>query len=166
MKTEKRLFPILTFFVVKLIAVFFFVASVRVYAASTEVIGDWNLVCDKNCTLAQGLENPGNASVVYSIQLSKVDGAKNPVIQINFPLGIYLPAGIGLSSGDFRLEVPMTVCLPIGCKAILELNSQLKAALEKNDKLQVRFRVSEKKPVEIDFSTKGFDAGLKKLMAF
>jgi invasion protein IalB len=132
-------------------------------AATTETFDDWKLTCEKICVLAQGLENPNNPGVLYGIQISKIESSVHTILQLNFPLGIYLPAGIGIIAGDYKQELPMTVCLPSGCRAILNLNDKLLAAINKNEKLHVRFYVSDKKPAEISFSTKGFERGYKKL---
>lgn len=133
------------------------------YAADTEALGDWQLTCEKKCVLAQGLENPNNPNMLYGIQISKIESSVLPVIQFNFPLGIYLPTGVGIIVGDYKQALPMTVCLPSGCRAITTLNEKLLAAISKNEKINIRFYVSEKKPNEISFSTKGFELGYRKL---
>jgi invasion protein IalB len=133
------------------------------YAADTESLGDWQLTCEKKCVLAQGLENPNNPNMFYGIQISKIESSVLPVIQFNFPLGIYLPAGVGIIVGDYKQSVPMTVCLPSGCRAITTLNEKLLAAITKNEKINIRFYASEQKPNEVSFSTNGFALGYKKL---
>ena len=131
--------------------------------AKEEVIGDWRLVCDEGCVLAQGLANPDKPGVVYALQVTKVDGGKQALLQLNFPLGVYLPPGLGFSVANIKRELPMTVCLPVGCRAILGADKELLAALQSADKAMVRFYLSEKNPMEIAFSLKGFSEAYKKL---
>ena len=137
--------------------------SAVVAQAKEEAIGDWRLVCDQACVLAQGLANPDKPGVVYALQVSKIESGKQTLLQLNFPLGVYLPPGLGFSVANIKRELPMTVCLPVGCRAILGLDSELLTALKSADKAFVRFYLSEKNPVEIAFSLKGFGEGYNKL---
>ncbi len=119
--------------------------------------GDWEVTCiENNCRLAQGLKNPDNPGIVFGLLIVNIKGSDVPVAQLNFPLGIYLPASIGILVAEEKVEIPMTTCLPKGCIALLPLNDSLIKAMQTQPEFNVRFYVNEKTPREISFSLKGF----------
>jgi len=95
--------------------------------------------------------------IIFSIQVSKVSD-DNTVMQLNFPLGLYIPAGIGISAGNFQTNISLTTCLPKGCRALLVINDEIKKQLQTSDMLDVRFFSAQNQEKEISYSLKGFQS--------
>ncbi len=128
-----------------------------------QLFDDWKLDCDKNCVIKQGLSNPKKPGVVYGIEISKIIDSDSPIMQVNLPLGIYLPSGIGVIVGREKKEAPVITCLHSGCRAIVSLNKKLLSAMKKEKKLNLRFFTANKKSNEVYFSLKGFSQAINKL---
>ena len=126
-------------------------------AAQLQRFGDWTYECGNGgCSIRQGLSNPENPTVVYGIVVSKVQNNPSPIMRLNFPLGVYLPSGIGLAVGDMKLDIPMTVCLPEGCSAIAVVTDELRSRLASEDAIKVRFYLADSNPREISYPLFGF----------
>lgn len=139
--------------VVTLLAVLALPASSQV----RDTFGDWQLACDLDgCTMLQGLKNPARPSVTYSSEIKFVESADRPVLFLNFPLGVYLPPGIGLEIGSVRRDVPFAMCLPRGCQALVALDDGMLGALNAASTYRVRFNPGEATPAELEFSLEGF----------
>lgn len=123
-------------------------------ASEKNIFDDWALNCQQSCYIYQGMQSK-NQKITYSIQVSKVSNDK-VAIQLNFPLGLYIPTGVGIAVGDFKKNFPLTTCLPKGCHALLLMNDDIKKQLKVNDKLNVRFFAAQNQEKEISYSLKGF----------
>lgn len=127
--------------------------------------GDWRAVCKTNCVIAQGLQNPEQPSIIYSSQISYVSGNNDPVLQLNLPLGIYLPPGVAIDIGTNKHRAPVTVCLPEGCKVLLQLTPAIVQQLRDNAAYTVQLFVNEQSPRQLKFSLRGFSEALASLTA-
>jgi len=128
---------------------------------------DWQLLCaadEGDCVLFQALNNPDKPGVIYAVNISMVSDKATPVMQLSFPLGIYLARDIGVSVQALQKDIPMTVCLPSGCKAILPIDDELLRALKLGRSIAVRFYTTSEKPNEIRFSLDDFTAGYEALL--
>ena len=122
-----------------------------------KTLGDWQLVCeDDSCRIRQGLANPEQPGVVYGSELQFAADGSQLVLTLSFPLGIYLPPGIGLSAGEQKREAPVAVCLPEGCKAIILVDDELSVALNGEESYSVRVYITEERPAEVEFSLTGY----------
>lgn len=152
-----RLFPALLLGLLPLLAV---------PASSADVAkhGSWQRSCkDGSCILSQGLTNPDKPGIIYSAQFQRIDGGKQLVMQLNLPLGIYLPPGLGLEIGSVRKELPLAVCIPNGCKALMTVDGPLEQQLRSADSLKLRFHVNESTSNELVFPLTGIATGLDSL---
>lgn len=127
--------------------------------------GDWRAVCKTGCVIAQGLQNPDQPGVIYSSQISYVSGRSDPVLQLNLPLGIYLPPGIAIEIGETQHKAPVTVCLPEGCKVLLVLNAEIVQQLQQSTAYTVQLFVTEQTPRQLKFSLRGFSDAMASLKA-
>ncbi|WP_372628055.1 invasion associated locus B family protein [Arsukibacterium sp.] len=131
--------------------------------ATVEAFGDWRSVCNEQCVIAQGLQNPENPDIIYSSQVAYVTGSSDPVLQLNLPLGIYLPPGVAIDIGENKHRAPVTVCLPQGCKVLLVLSPQIIRQLQQNAAYTVKVFVTEQTPRQLKFSLRGFTEALASL---
>jgi invasion protein IalB len=125
--------------------------------------GDWRTVCKTQCVMSQGLQNPDNPNIIYSSQISLLSQPQEPVMQLNLPLGIYLPPGVEIGVGTLQQQAPVTVCLPEGCKVVVVLTTAMQQAMQSNAAFSVKLFVSEQTPREIKFSLRGFSEALASL---
>lgn len=133
---------------------------------SKRTIGDWQLVCEEAaCRMRQGLSNPEQPGVVFGSEIHFEAGGSQPVLNLSFPLGIYLPRGIGLQAGDQRRDAPVSVCLPDGCKAIVLIDAELQNAFSREKAYSVRVYIGEEQPVELEFSLAGYRIAYKDMAA-
>lgn len=130
--------------------------SIKSSAVEPELFDTWALNCQESCYIYQGMQSK-NQNVIFSIQVSTISD-DNTVMQLNFPLGLYIPAGIGVSVGDFKTNISLTTCLPKGCRALLVINDEIKKQLQTNDMLDVRFFSAQSEEKEISYSLKGFQS--------
>ncbi len=131
--------------------------------AKETTFGDWKMQCQPACVLTQNLTDTVTPGLRFAVQFAKIAESKSIVVQLNFPLGVYLQKPIGLAIGAYRTEVPMTVCLPAGCKAVFEMSGEMRAALISEPVMHVGFFASEAKPNKITFLLNGVAAGLAEL---
>ncbi|MBV2130573.1 invasion associated locus B family protein [Arsukibacterium indicum] len=125
--------------------------------------GDWRLVCNTQCVIAQGLQNPEQPAIIYSSQISYVSNSTDPVLQLNLPLGIYLPPGVAIDIGENEHRAPVAVCLPEGCKVLLQLTPAIVQQLKDHPAYTVKLFVSEQTPRQLKFSLRGFSEALASL---
>jgi len=123
-------------------------------AVEQKLYDDWALNCQQSCYIYQGMQSKSQ-NTIFSLQVSKVSD-NTMAMQLNFPLGIYIPAGIGIAVGDFKKNIPLTTCLPKGCHALVVLNDEIQKQLKANNKINVRFFTAQSQEKEISFSLKGF----------
>jgi invasion protein IalB len=122
-------------------------------------VGDWQVVCQNGeCRAGQRLANPKQPDINYGCELERVGKDNRLAMNLSFPLGIYLPRGIGVKAGAETRDVPMTVCLPGGCQALVMIDEPLLAAMKREKSFEVRFYTSANRPNEVTFSLDGFDA--------
>lgn len=122
-----------------------------------KIFGAWQLYCENGqCRIRQGLANPERPGIVYGSEVQYMRGKEGAYLTLSFPLGIYLPPGIGLKVGDLTRDAPMTVCLPIGCQAIIEIDDELASGLQSAKDYQVRFYTTKGSPNEVTYSLTGF----------
>ena len=127
--------------------------------------GDWRAVCKAQCVIAQGLQNPEKPDIIYSSQISYVSGSSDPILQLNLPLGVYLPPGVAIDIGTNEHRAPVAVCLPEGCKVLLVLTPAIIKQLQDNAAYTVKLFVTEQTPRQLKFSLRGFTDALASLTA-
>lgn len=130
--------------------------SVSTAQAKQDIIGAWEVQCKESCIIGQGVANGNNGGSKFGITISQIKSSNLPVAQINTPLGLYIPQGLGLEIGEFKQAIPFITCLPNGCKSIIELNEKIVSQLYKQSKLNLRFYTADSKQKQISFSLNGF----------
>ncbi len=92
--------------------------------------------CSINQTVFDGKKNP-----VVDIFIRKTDGKKGHppyIARIKVPLGVYLPAGMGLAVDKKGIaNVPYTDCDPAGCNATVPLSQEVISKMKKGNALQI-----------------------------
>ena len=133
-----------------------------------EQYDQWILQCaesttsgNEKCNLIHQLVNDKKQQIV-KIEVLK-QGANNLML-FHLPMGTYLPAGAVLIVGEASHKMPITVCMPEGCKAKLALDWNLNQKLKREDKAIVQLlNVNQKQKINIEFSLMGFSNGSKEI---
>jgi len=133
-----------------------------------EQYDQWILQCaesttsgNEKCNLIHQLVNDKKQQIV-KIEVLK-QGANNLML-FHLPMGTYLPAGAVLIVGEASHKMPITVCMPEGCKAKLALDWNLNQKLKREDKAIVQLlNVNQQQKLNIEFSLMGFSNGSKEI---
>ena len=137
-------------------------------AGRSEQFDQWRLKCieaqisgKEQCNLIHQLVNDKKQQIV-KIEVLK-QGANNLML-FHLPMGTYLPAGAVLIVGEGAYKMPITVCMPAGCKAKLALDWNLNQQLKREDKAIVQLlNVNQQQKINIEFSLMGFSNGSKEI---
>ena len=121
--------------------------------------GDWSILCNKTCLASQLLLSE-DKQLKYSATMSMTDEQNLLQMKLVFPLGIYLPANIGLMVNGMEKSIPVISCIPSGCVALLIMNSEIQKAMLKTTELKIRFFSTDTRENEIIYSLKGFKEAL------
>jgi invasion protein IalB len=133
-----------------------------------EQYDQWILQCaesttsgNEKCNLIHQLVNDKKQQIV-KIEVLK-QGANNMML-FHLPLGTHLPAGAVLIVGEGAYKIPITACMPAGCKASIPLDWNLNQQLKREDKAIVQLlNVNQKQKINIEFSLMGFSNGSKEI---
>jgi len=98
-----------------------------------EAHGDWQIRCDtppgaksEQCALVQTVTAEDRPNVGLSIIVLKLADNKNRLLRILAPLGVLLPAGLGLRIDDAEIgRAGFVRCLPDGCVAEVVMDETL-----------------------------------------
>jgi invasion protein IalB len=95
--------------------------------------GDWQIRCDtppgassEQCALVQSVTAQDRPNVGLSIILLKTADNKNRLLRVLAPLGVLLPAGLGLRIDDAEIgRAGFVRCVPDGCVAEVVMDDNL-----------------------------------------
>ena len=133
-----------------------------------EQYDQWILQCaesttsgNEKCNLIHQLVNDKKQQIV-KIEVLK-QGANNLML-FHLPMGTYLPAGAVLIVGEGSYKMPITSCLPAGCRAQVSLDWNLGQQLKREEKAIVQLlHINQKQKINIEFSLMGFSNGSKEI---
>jgi len=128
----------------------------------------WRLQCieaqtsgKEQCNLIHQINNDKNQQII-KIEVLKVAGGDTMLFHL--PLGTYLPAGAVLLVGGSEQKMPITVCMPAGCRAQVSLDWNLNQKLKREEKAIVQLlHVNQLQKINIEFSLMGFSKGSKEI---
>jgi len=152
----------------------FVVSSVSAQQTGTvrETHGAWNIVCNETnqCAMEQIFNNDQGEPVI-SMTIFKLHGETDengqPIeaaASIIVPLGIFLPAGIGLQidSGVTR-AVPYERCLPVGCIVRAPISNETVQQMKAGSVAKVIILNAPGNGMEGPLSLSGFTAAFNSL---
>lgn len=127
-----------------------------------ETFGKWQLSCPKKqkCRLAQTIIQRATQKTVV---IARVFKAKNSVLVISLPKGIFLAPGVSIridNKGKFY-RYPFETCDDKGCHTGLKISKRLLKALKRGNFASVIFYDSRQKPVLAKLSLEGFTKAFK-----
>ncbi len=136
--------------------------------------GNWTLLCGKEgqdkkakerCSLVLPLVEKESKKLVFRVILTY--GPKgNLVLRVDGPTGIALQRGLEFSSDTQKLyRMPYQTCLPMGCKALLIVEDELRRELTKSKQGSITVYALNGKTVRTVAALDGFSAGMQALDA-
>ena len=124
--------------------------------------GDWAMRCEKSCALVQSVADQTRPEVAITVVVLKIGGA--PILRVVAPLGVLLPAGVGLKIDQADLgSVGFLRCTAEGCVAEAELSPDQVAKLSGGATATFSLMQTPAEGVAVPVSLKGFKDGLTAL---
>ncbi len=125
--------------------------------------GEWRLRCEKDaCALIQAVTDDAHAEIGVTVAALKIDGA--PILRIIAPLGVFLPAGVGLKIDQTDMgSVGFLRCTAEGCFAEAELAPEQVASFSTGQTATFNLMQNPTQGVAVPVSLKGFKEGLAAL---
>lgn len=139
--------------------------------ALKETIGDWQFRCDtppgapaEQCAIVQSVTAEDRQNVGLTVVVLSTADKKDTILRVLAPLGVLLPAGLGLIiDGEEVGRTAFVRCQPTGCVAEVFFDPKL---LDKfrtgKDALFIIFQTPEE-GIGIPVSLNGFTTGYDKL---
>lgn len=130
---------------------------------------DWAVKCQQpsagdkpSCFAYQNLRVKESNTVLLNFSIGYPQGQDMIFSLFTLPLGIWLPAGVGLKLDDEDI-IPIQIrhCLSPGCSAILPMNEGRLEKLLAAKTITVLFVSGDQKAVSIPISPNGLGAALK-----
>jgi invasion protein IalB len=135
------------------------------------VFGEWQIRCDtppgaqsEQCVLLQSVQAEDRPNVGLTVIVLKTSDQKSRLLRVLAPLGVLLPAGLGLKIDDQDIgRAGFVRCLPNGCVAEVVMDEALVGRL-KTGKLAtfIIFQTPEE-GIGVPLSLNGFGPGFDAL---
>jgi invasion protein IalB len=147
-----------------------FHATAFAQGAVRSVHGDWQIRCEtppgaqsEQCALFQSVVAEDRANVGITVLVLKTADQKSRLMRVQVPLGVLLPAGLGLKIDQVDVgHVPFAHCFGSGCFSEVEMDDKLINQLKTGT--TATFIVFQSPddgvgiPVSLNGFAKGFDA--------
>jgi invasion protein IalB len=109
------------------------------------------------CALEQRAFVRESGQLIGLVSIKVPGDTKKPVIMIQAPLGLFLPAGITVDiDGEMAQNYPVQTCNNNGCFAGFPISDQVLARMQTGGKFNVIFQYLDKKPFTLPMSLVGF----------
>jgi invasion protein IalB len=133
--------------------------------------GDWQMRCEtppgaksEQCALVQNVAAEDRPNVTLLVIALKTADSQSRLLRVVAPLGVLLPAGLGLKIDDKDIgRAGFVRCLNTGCIAEVVMDDALIAALKAGQNATFIVFQTPEEGVGIPVSLTGFGEGLEKL---
>ncbi|WP_350336194.1 invasion associated locus B family protein [Coralliovum pocilloporae] len=133
--------------------------------------GDWDLRCDtppgarsEQCVLMQYVTAEDRKNVSLTVIVLKTADQKARILRVLAPLGILLPAGLGLKIDTADVgRAGFVRCLPNGCIAEVVMDDKQLSQLSKGQTATFIIFQTPEEGIGIPISLSGFSDGFKAL---
>jgi invasion protein IalB len=127
---------------------------------------NWSLVCrdfapnERRCVLFMALVDRATTRVLLTISVAGTSEG-TPVLVVDMPTDVAVDEGVTVRPGAAdAARFAIRSCGPQRCRALGELNSSLRAALESADMTFVTYVTANHRPSTYNLPTRGFREGL------
>jgi len=139
--------------------------------AVKSVHGDWQIRCEtppgaqsEQCALFQSVVAEDRANVGITVLVLKTADQKSRLMRVQAPLGVLLPAGLGLKIDDADVgRAGFVRCLPRGCYAEVVMDDTLVGKLRTGKTATFFIFQTPEEGIGFPLGLKGFGDGYEKL---
>ena len=139
--------------------------------AIRSVHGDWQIRCEtppgaqsEQCALFQSVVAEDRASVGITVLVLKTADQKSRLMRVQAPLGVLLPAGLGLKVDNVDVgRAGFVKCLPRGCYAEVVMDDKLIGQLRSGQTATFFIFQTPEEGIGFPLSLKGFAEGYNAL---
>lgn len=139
--------------------------------AVKSVHGDWQIRCEtppgaqsEQCALFQSVVAEDRANVGITVLVLKTADQKSRLMRVQAPLGVLLPAGLGLKIDNADVgRAGFVRCLPRGCYAEVVMDDNLIAKLRNGQTATFFIFQTPEEGIGFPMGLKGFGEGYDKL---
>jgi invasion protein IalB len=139
--------------------------------AVKSVHGDWQIRCEtppgaqsEQCALFQSVVAEDRAKVGVTVLVLKTADQKSRLMRVQAPLGVLLPAGLGLKIDQVDVgRAGFVRCLPRGCYAEVMMDDALIAKLRTGQTATFFIFQTPEEGIGFPMGLKGFGEGYDKL---
>ncbi len=139
--------------------------------AIRSVHGDWQIRCEtppgaqsEQCALFQSVVAEDRASVGITVLVLKTADQKSRLMRVQAPLGVLLPAGLGLKVDNVDVgRAGFVKCLPRGCYAEVVMDDKLIGQLSNGQTATFFIFQTPEEGIGFPLSLKGFAEGYNAL---
>ena len=133
--------------------------------------GDWEIRCEtppgaarEQCALIQSVAAEDKPSVTLVVIVLKTADGKSRLLRVVAPLGVLLPAGLGLKvDATDQGRAGFVRCLPNGCIAEVVMEDKLIEAMRTGQSATFYIFQTQEEGVGIPVALAGFKEGFEKL---
>jgi invasion protein IalB len=146
-------------------------AQVFAQGAVKSVHGDWQIRCEtppgaqnEQCALFQSVVAEDRANVGITVLVLKTADQKSRLMRVQAPLGVLLPAGLGLKVDNQDVgRAGFVRCLPRGCYAEVVMDDTLVSKLRTGQTATFFIFQTPEEGIGFPLGLKGFGDGYDKL---
>jgi invasion protein IalB len=139
--------------------------------AVKSVHGDWQIRCEtppgaqsEQCALFQSVVSEDRANVGITVLVLKTADQKSRLMRVQAPLGVLLPAGLGLKVDNVDVgRAGFVRCLPRGCYAEVVMDDTLVSKLRTGQTATFFIFQTPEEGIGFPVGLKGFGEGYDKL---
>ena len=139
--------------------------------AIRSVHGDWQIRCEtppgaqsEQCALFQSVVAEDRASVGITVLVLKTADQRTRLMRVQAPLGVLLPAGLGLKVDNVDVgRAGFVKCLPRGCYAEVVMDDKLMGQLRSGQTATFFIFLTPEEGIGFPLSLKGFGEGYDQL---
>ena len=153
------------------VAVATFPSPAFAQGAVKSVHGDWQIRCEtppgaqsEQCALFQSVVAEDRANVGITVLVLKTADQKSRLMRVQAPLGVLLPAGLGLKIDNVDVgRAGFVRCLPRGCYAEVVMDDTLVSKLRTGQTATFFIFQTPEEGIGFPLGLKGFGEGYDKL---
>lgn len=117
-----------------------------------------------DCVMEQRVVMSNTGQLLVAVTIRMPAGSTSPVMMIQTPYGLYLPAGLKLAVGDQSFDaLPLQTCDNQGCYAGEQVSEAMLTAMKGGESLQITFQDQGRRDINVPVSLLGFTAAFEKI---
>lgn len=146
--------------IIRALAALFFAWPLTGQAQET-AFGDWAKQCEpiqgggERCYLVQTVK--ANDVPVLVVVVAYSQNRDKVGAMFDLPLGVHLPSGLELKTGEEAKKFPFEQCLPSGCRALVNLTDEMVESLKNGVDVAVAGRLRNGEAFQAPVSAAGFN---------